>query len=482
MHAKWGSSRFLKLMILLLPAVIVLPAAFWLLYSSSRTEEWRSMIAERDRPSPPPGRDWHTIPFGEVPIANPLKGFVPFVETARALRGRAPLPYSMEFAYVPVNSVVKCNGSAYYFDFTHLENLLNEVAGRGHQLILRFYFDYPGLPTGVPRCLIEAGVEMRRYEEYGGGLSPDYDDPRMVKLMVELIRELGRRYDGDPRIAFIQVGLLGFWGEWHTYPHNEWFASEETQRAVLEAYDRSFNVTRLQVRYPSRVTRDYNVGFHDDSFAYATLGEVDWYFYNQLRRAGLTERWKTEPIGGEVRPEIQADVFRRADLFEHFMQCIEATHASYLLMDRLFSHPYTSAELRRAAEASRRMGYTFAVCYASVEPLPGDSVSVHVVVKNFGVAPFYYAWPVEFGIVTASGEAVYAEVSGNTVAGILPNETVVWSHVLHNVSRYCGEGRYFAVRVPNPLPKGPPIMFANEKQLPNGWLPLIECGQQGRRR
>jgi len=323
---------------------------------------------------------------------------------------------------------------------------------------------------------------MRRYEEYGGGLSPDYDDPRMVKLMVELIRELGRRYDGDPRVAFIQVGLLGFWGEWHTYPHNEWFASEETQRAVLEAYDRSFNVTRLQVRYPSRVTRDYNVGFHDDSFAYATLGEVDWYFYNQLRRAGLTDRWKTEPIGGEVRPEIQADVFRRADLFEHFMQCIEATHASYLLMDRLFSHPYTSAELRRAAEASQRMGYTFAVCYASVEPLPGDSASVHVMVKNFGVAPFYYDWPVEFGIVTASGEAVYAEVSGNTVAGILPNETVVWSHVLHNVSRYCGEGRYFAVRVPNPLPKGPPIMFANEKQLPNGWLPLIECGQHSGRR
>ncbi|MEM2187077.1 MAG: hypothetical protein QXT37_08875, partial [Thermofilaceae archaeon] len=64
MLAKYGSSRSLRLTILLLPAVIVSSAAFWLLSSSSRAEEWRSMIAERDRPSPPPGREWHVIPFG----------------------------------------------------------------------------------------------------------------------------------------------------------------------------------------------------------------------------------------------------------------------------------------------------------------------------------------------------------------------------------------------------------------------------------
>ena len=28
------------------------------------------------------------------------------------------------------------------------------------------------------------------------------------------------RYDGDPRIGFVQLGLLGFWGEWHTYPYD----------------------------------------------------------------------------------------------------------------------------------------------------------------------------------------------------------------------------------------------------------------------
>jgi len=36
----------------------------------------------------------------------------------------------MEYATIPVDSAVKCSGSAYYFDFTYLENLLDEVAGR----------------------------------------------------------------------------------------------------------------------------------------------------------------------------------------------------------------------------------------------------------------------------------------------------------------------------------------------------------------
>ena len=55
-----------------------------------------------------------------------------------------------------------------------------------------------------------------------------------------LISAMGKRYDRHPRVAFIQLGLLGFWGEWHTYPRNELFASEKTRRRVLEAYRKAF--------------------------------------------------------------------------------------------------------------------------------------------------------------------------------------------------------------------------------------------------
>lgn len=479
-----GNGRDPFLFLALSAILFTLGCLFICMYDTIESEMYSKerggwIISSRDYPEPPPGLDWHLVPPGSAPVVNPLKGFMPYATDENL---EVFFPYTMEYFYVPVKSVVDCEGLTYRFNFEYLEKLLDDIAKRGRQAVFRLYFDYPGLETAVPQCIIDAGVRMHRYTEYGGGLSPDYDDPRMVELMVRLIEELGAKFDGDPRIAFIQAGLLGHWGEWHTYPNTHLFASEATQLRVLEAYDRSFNKTRILVRYPNKITRRYNVGFHDDSFAFQTLGDEAWYFYNLLESSGTLDRWKVEPIGGEVRPEIQADVFREEGLFKHLIECIETTHVSFLLCETLFrprsaKPSLTSKDLRRAIFASQRMGYTFAVCYAAAEKLPNDAVKVSVVVKNFGVAPFYYGWTVDFGIVTAEGTSVAVEKTKWTLAGILPNQTVMWSHVFYNVSRFCKNNYYFAIRVSNPLPRGRPVLFANKDQLPNGWLLLLECSR-----
>lgn len=85
------------------------------------------------------------------------------------------------------------------------------------------------------------------------------------------------------------LGLLGTWGEWHHYPHEEWFASKTVQIEVMDAYASAFRKTRVLARYP---TDEKNaayapnhrraIGYHDDSFACATLdtGRSDdsWFF------------------------------------------------------------------------------------------------------------------------------------------------------------------------------------------------------------
>jgi hypothetical protein len=60
------------------------------------------------------------------------------------------------------------------------------------------------------------GVSLCKYSNYGGGFSPNYDDPYMIDAMVTLIKKLASVYDGDNRIAVFQVGFLGHWGEHHT--------------------------------------------------------------------------------------------------------------------------------------------------------------------------------------------------------------------------------------------------------------------------
>jgi hypothetical protein len=63
---------------------------------------------------------------------------------------------------------------------------------------------------------------------------------------------MGVQYDGDPRIGFIEVGTLGFWGEWHTYPKTNLLnpslsAISTAMTKVLNAYQSAFTNTQLAV-------------------------------------------------------------------------------------------------------------------------------------------------------------------------------------------------------------------------------------------
>ena len=59
------------------------------------------------------------------------------------------------------------------------------------------------------------------------------------------------------------MGLLGLWGEWHTWPHEDWFPTQETQMTVLNAFDAAFQTTQMQVRLPHANSLNLRMGFHD---------------------------------------------------------------------------------------------------------------------------------------------------------------------------------------------------------------------------
>ncbi len=112
-----------------------------------------------------------------------------------------------------------------------------------------------------------------------------------------MILFLGQKYDGDIRIGFWQVGFLGHWGEWHTYPNQTYFASSNHQNQILSAFNSSFVKTKFQIRYTDVTGNNnavkWNVGFHDDSFFQDTYGEA-WMFYNRSVAVGATNQWKSQ--------------------------------------------------------------------------------------------------------------------------------------------------------------------------------------------
>lgn len=210
-----------------------------------------------------------------APVGNPLKGLIPY---ANPPKNR--FPHSMKFFHIPLCDVVKDRGE---YDWSALDRRLDGIAARGNQAVFRFYPEYPGKTDGIPPHLTEDGLKVHRHMNTNTAplppsevMTPDYADPLLRGELKAFIAALGKRHDGDPRIGFITAGLLGTWGEWHTHPRPELFASRTVQREVMDAYAQAFRVTPILLRYPAgedhgslAANTGSPFGYHDDSFAWA---------------------------------------------------------------------------------------------------------------------------------------------------------------------------------------------------------------------
>jgi hypothetical protein len=318
------------------------------------------------------------------PLANPLKGWCPYSDV-----GPIRQPYSMVFLYRSWKSLEPEEGRYAFEDWERKE--WSAAAAKGKHVAFRVYSDYPSRPSGLPDWL-KHEVKRTPYQDHGGGVSPDYDNPRMVTAMERLIAAMGRRYDGDPRVAFIELGLLGFWGEWHTWPRDELFAKPETERRVIEAYHRAFPNKVLMARYArGHAGSQPWLGFHDDLFPEDTDNGHDGSFLAAMRRSRRTANWKKAAIGGEMVPH-RAKQWLGAGA-EQTRDMVERGHFTWVgpycpALDRS-----NSPEFRQQSESLvRRMGYQFRLTEVrhAGEVAEGGTLAVTIRGLNEGVAPFYY--------------------------------------------------------------------------------------------
>ncbi|MCX7699618.1 MAG: DUF4832 domain-containing protein, partial [Gemmataceae bacterium] len=403
-------------------------------------------------------------------------------------------PHSMEFNYLPYSALVKDYDK---FDWQPLERMLSDIASRGHQAVLRIFLEYPGRKNIIPEFLIRDGLRIHRWVNTNTQPlppatveTPDYENRSLRRSLKNFIAAFGRQYDGDPRIGFITAGLLGTWGEWHTYPREELFASPEVQREVMDSYEAAFRTTPILLRYPvgdnqpgKARNADRRFGYHDDSFAWATLDTGkkgdEWFFMSALKAAGpeAEAKWKRYPIGGEIRPEAWGKVFDpppRDRRIQDFRQCVEATHVTWLMDSGMFEKKQSQERIARAMQEVRRMGYEFHVSKVRISKIDGGRLNVNVYVENRGVAPFYYDWKPEYGLM-ADGKVVKTFAGSGSLKGILPDEKPArWTE---NLDIRGVEPRTYQllVRVPNPMPTGKPVRFANAtSDVETGWLKLDE--------
>ena len=403
--------------------------------------------------------------FKAGPLDNPLKGWCPYANA-----GKIRQPYSMTFQYVSWRELEPAEGE---YRFKDWERNWDGDAAKEKHVVFRVYVDYPSKPSGLPEWLRKAGVKERPYEDHGGGQSPDYDDPRMLAGMERLIASLGERYDGNPRVAFVQLGLLGHWGEWHTWPRDDLYASAETERRVIEAFRKAFPHKSLMVRYAGRYAGEQDwIGFHDDMFPEDTDNGEEWSFLARIREAGRVDNWKVAVVGGEMTPG-RAEQWLGED-FDVTTTMLKRSHFSWI-------GPYGPALERtddasfrqRSEELVRSMGYEFRVTKLehSATARAGEPISLTLEGRNLGVAPFYYPWPVEWALLDASGEPVAISRTNWDVRRWVPGPFSEKAMPVFDAA----PGTYrLALGIRDPWKDRPGIGFANDLPVAKGWMTLSD--------
>lgn len=357
------------------------------------------------------------IPASDKPVTNPMKGLAAWGENYRQD------PY-VAFAYVPVcwDELEPRQGE---YDFTALEERCHFAQWRadGVRLILRLV---PDTPTGerhmdIPQWLYDAmdGAGTWYDGDYGQGFSPDYENEAFRRAHRALIAALGQRYADDPQVAFVELGSLGHWGEWHvdTGAGIAPFPTQDVTDAYVEDYLAVFSPGRLLLRRPYEIGREQGLGLYNDSFGLPdSHGEwLSWiekgYQSDQNGEwlPAMPEFWLRAPSGGEFSPRQEDGWYFSAGQFPTTLTLLEQSHTTFLGPNAPAYGELSGTEEENLRTLLAEMGYTLGVRRCEIRRTPFSSaLQAELTWENTGLAPLYADWPIALELRDGTGRTVWS--------------------------------------------------------------------------
>ena len=345
---------------------------------------------EPDSGSVPEGYDTRVPLQSAITHVQPMTGIVLWNTSGSNKKDYVQL----EFSYMLYNTVCKEKD---VFDWTPMDNLLKEVASRGHQAVVRFRYTYPGYSCAVPDYIKSwPGYEATNAKSEGRNTEfPDWRCEELQRFHMEFHRRFAERYDKDPRLAFVETGF-GLWAEYHIYDGpcviGKTFPSHDFQAQFLPKMDEWFQDTpwmfsidasdsKYAPFHKKKELLDLNFGNFDDSFMcedWSGYNWSGWKFFGE-------ERYKKAPAGGEFSYYSDYDqkhVLDKAGMYGRvFEDVVAKVHMTFIIGN---DQP-GKQKPERITEAAMSMGYRFEIRDFQVKEGEGAAV----LIANVGVAPIY---------------------------------------------------------------------------------------------
>ena len=391
-------------------------------------------------------------PF-DGPLSNPHKGFT--VPTGGAWT------FVPEFEYGPYGSLnnrawdLVSYGSGYQqwnklnpakgvYDWTELEKLLNALAEHNMTYALRVLpytpsfikSDFPPQEEydWTPPFVYEMGakkiqIDLRGTEYHA--YAPVWDDSIYIWAAKEFAKALAEKYDGDPRIEYIDIRTFGEWGEWHTsHILGSVMPADSVLKDMLDYYASVFKKTQLVL--PSNgfgdvYTHALDLGItkRDDGFI-GIPGRPD----TLLRAYNANLPTIAENIAGYKTMLANDDLIPGGTqkwTAERWVDAITTAHLTYYVLDQDNDCGYYFYKDNKALadSMSKVIGYNFTVTRAELLTIAGaDNASstaensadtaagnvatntLNITIKNTGVAPCFFDVYLVAEFVDSTGKAL----------------------------------------------------------------------------
>lgn len=372
---------------------------------------------------------------------------------------------ALEYSYFSPNEITNTldNDGKPIYNWQKVEDFLTNTHNNRHSAIIRFFYEYPTqeidpVPTGVPDF-------VRQYPNYKegsvnyqyGGTSKapltrvvhtvDWSNAQFRQFHMDFYTAFADRYNGDDRLAFIQVGF-GWWSEYHLYNDagtnvqlGQNFPSFSFQREFMSLIDRKFGSTPYSISIDAASDEYSDLRNHPESFSFGLFDDSfmherhelkdgdDEYGYNEQCWIDLGAFSETKPLirganGGEVSyytPDDQYNFLDAGGMYGHkFIDQAQKYQLSYLLANDAPEKAKNTPAVFKAN--SMLMGYEFTITNIQFDRAQN---LIDVTIKNTGIAPSFSLTrvvirgyqSVPFGVLLPS-KSVTIQVSGIDIAAL----------------------------------------------------------------
>jgi len=288
------------------------------------------------------------------------------------------------------------------YNWTVFDTPAQRFIAKGKKMAIRINPSDIWITWATPKWVKDAGAKGVFFNhregpsENGNLWEPDYLDPVFIEKFETLIEKLADRYDGNPNLAWIELGI-GIYGEgWkmHSSPSRE--TNDKIVRLQIDLYSKYFKKSLICINDDMIGSRKSN---RNVSLANYALTKGLTIRDDSIMVGKYPNAWHSDDLAMMFSPQkpviLETGHYGLLKKFgtwekQRLIEAIEAYHASYLSI-HWWPHEFYEENKDIFKEINKRLGYRIQLLKLnypkSVEI--GENFNIHWKWTNSGVANCY---------------------------------------------------------------------------------------------